>query len=62
MIIDNERRQNAAGLLMRLNMLIETPGGFDHTGADCIGWMRQVRFRERVEHLTGAYSMAARVK
>jgi hypothetical protein len=33
-IIDDERRQNAFGLLMSLNMLIETPGGFDYTGAD----------------------------
>ena len=63
MIIDDERRQNAAGLLMSLNMLIETPGGFDYTGADCIGWLRQAGFREaRVEHLTGAYSMAVGVK
>src|SRR6185437_13068038 len=38
-IIDDDRSQNAFGLLMSLNMLIETPGGFDYTGADCIGWM-----------------------
>ena len=34
-IIDDDRRTNAFGLLMSLNMLIETPGGFDYTGADC---------------------------
>ena len=34
-IIDDDRRENAFGLLMSLNMLIETPGGFDYTGADC---------------------------
>jgi hypothetical protein len=34
-IIDDERRRNVFGLLMSLNMLIETPGGFDYTGADC---------------------------
>lgn len=28
-IIDDERRSNAFGLLMSLNMLIETPGGFE---------------------------------
>lgn len=33
-IIDDERRQNAFGLLMSLNMLIETTGGFDFTGAE----------------------------
>ena len=38
-IIDDERRENAFGLLMSLNMLIETPGGFDYTGADGQGWM-----------------------
>lgn len=57
-IIDDERRQNAFGLLMSLNMLIETPGGFDYSGADCIGWMQQAGFRDcHVEHLTGPDSM-----
>ena len=36
-IIDDDRSTNAFGLLMSLNMLIETPGGFDYTGADCAG-------------------------
>ncbi len=30
-IIDDDRRENAFGLLMSLNMLIESPGGFDYT-------------------------------
>ena len=34
-LIDDERRTNAFGLLMSLNMLIELPGEFDDTGADC---------------------------
>jgi len=34
-VIDDERRKNAFGLLMSLNMLIETREGFDFTGADC---------------------------
>ena len=34
-IIDDDRSKNAFGLMMSLNMLIETPGGFDYTGADC---------------------------
>ena len=38
-IIDDDRSKNAFGLLMSLNMLIETPGGFDYTGADCSAWM-----------------------
>ena len=50
--------QNAFGLMMSLNMLIETPGGFDYTGADCFGWMHEAGFREtRVEHLVGPDSM-----
>ncbi len=57
-LIDDDRRQNAFGLLMSLNMLIETPGGFDYTGADCIGWMQQVGFQDcRVEHLIGPDAM-----
>ncbi|WP_249138317.1 acetylserotonin O-methyltransferase [Phenylobacterium montanum] len=57
-IIDDERRENVFGLLMSLNMLIETSGGFDYTGADCQAWMRQVGFeRTRVEPLVGPDSM-----
>jgi len=62
-IIDDDRSQNAFGLLMSLNMLIETPGGFDYTGADCIGWMKEAGFREtRVEHLVGPESMVIGIK
>lgn len=57
-IIDNERRQNAYGLLMSLNMLIETTGGFDYTGADCQAWMRAAGFSAtHVEPLVGSTSM-----
>jgi O-methyltransferase domain/Dimerisation domain len=62
-IIDDERRENAFGLLMSLNMLIETSAGFDYTGADCIGWMREAGFRDmRVEHLAGPASMVVGFK
>jgi len=62
-LIDDERRQNAAGLLMSLNMLIETPGGFDYTGKDCSQWMREAGFKEtRVEHLIGPDSMVVGIK
>ena len=40
-VIDDERRKNAFGLLMSLNMLIETREGFDFTGADCMSWFRE---------------------
>jgi precorrin-6B methylase 2 len=62
-IIDNERRRNAFGLLMSLNMLIETPGGSDYTGADCQDWMRAIGFRDTyVEHLAGPDSMVVAIK
>jgi hypothetical protein len=62
-IIDDDRSQNAFGLLMSLNMLIETKDGFDYTGADCSGWMKQAGFREtRVEHLVGPDSMVVAIK
>ena len=62
-IIDDERSKNAFGLLMSLNMLIETYGGFDYTGANCQEWMREAGFSEtRVEHLAGPDSMVVGVK
>jgi hypothetical protein len=62
-LIDDDRSQNAFGLMMSLNMLIETPGGFDYSGADCQGWMREAGFREtRVQHLVGPDSMAIGIK
>lgn len=62
-IIDDDRSKNAFGLLMSLNMLIETPGGFDYTGADCIGWMQEAGFHDAyVEHLTGPDSMVVGFK
>jgi len=62
-IIDDDRSENAFGLLMSLNMLIETPGGFDYTGADCTGWMKEAGFSSaRVEHLVGPDSMVVGIK
>lgn len=62
-IIDDSRRENAFGLLMSLNMLIETPAGFDYTGANCRSWMQEVRFKETyVEPLAGPDSMVVGIK
>jgi hypothetical protein len=62
-LIDDDRRRSTFGLLMSLNMLIETAGGFDFTGAECGGWMREVGYRETyVEHLGGPDSMVVGVK
>ncbi len=62
-LIDDDRSKNAFGLLMSLNMLIETPGGFDYTGADCRGWLKEAGFRETsVKHLAGPDSMVVAIK
>lgn len=53
---------NAFGLLMR-NMLIETLGGFDYTGADCQAWTRDAGFvSTRVEPLLGPDSLVNGLK
>ena len=42
---------------------IELPGGFDYTGADCCGWMKETGFREtKVVHLAGPESMVIGIK
>ena len=62
-IIDDDRRQNAFGLMTSLNMLIETAGGFDYTGEECQAWMREVGFsKTRVEPLVGPDSMVIGLK
>ena len=62
-IIDDDRSKNAFGLMMSLNMLIETTGGYDYTGRDCSGWMKEAGFSTtRVEHLVGPDSMVIGVK
>jgi hypothetical protein len=62
-IIDDDRSRNVFGLMMSLNMLIETQGGFDYTGADCSGWMKEAGFREtHVEPLVGPDSMVIGIK
>ncbi|RUU12842.1 methyltransferase, partial [Mesorhizobium sp. USDA-HM6] len=62
-IIDDERRENAAGLLMSLNMLVNTSGGFDYTRAEGIGWIKEAGFAEvRCEHLAGPHSIIVGIK
>lgn len=58
-IIDDARRENAAGLLMSLNMLIETPEGYNYTFAQFDGWCRAAGFRSTEQiPLFGATSAA----
>lgn len=44
-MIDDGRRENAFGLMMSLNMLIETREGFNFTMAEFEQWTRQAGFR-----------------
>jgi SAM-dependent methyltransferase len=43
-MIDDARRENVFGLLLSLNMLIETEGGGEYTAADCRSWLRDAGF------------------
>ena len=43
-LIDDARRENAFGMMMSLNMLIEFGEAFDFSGADFIGWCREAGF------------------
>ena len=62
-IIDDDRKDNAFGLLMSLNMLIETPEGFDYTASECQQWMDDVGFSEtRAEPLPGPDGMVVGIK
>lgn len=62
-IIDDDRRENAFGLMMSLNMLIEFGDAFDYTGSDFGGWCSEVGFREvEIVPLTGPASAAIAYK
>ena len=62
-IIDDARRENAFGLLMSLNMLIEFGDAFDFTGADFSGWCKEVGFTDtQIVHLAGPASAAIAFK
>ena len=62
-LIDDARRENAFGLMMSLNMLIEFGDSFDFTGADFRGWCEQAGFkRTEVLHLNGPCSAAIAYK
>ena len=62
-VIDNERRQNSFGLMMSLNMLIETGDGFDYTFDDFNRWAKQTGFKSTViSPLAGPTSAAIAYK
>jgi hypothetical protein len=62
-IIDDARRENAFGLLMSLNMLIEFGDASDYTGADFREWCRAAGFKRfEMIPLTGPSSAAVAYK
>ena len=62
-LIDDARRENAFGLMMSLNMLIEFGDAFDYSGSDFVGWCREVGFRDfEIIPLTGPSSAAVAYK
>lgn len=62
-IIDDDRRTNAFGLMMSLNMLVEFGDAFDFTGADFWEWCREAGFkRYEIMHLAGPCSAAIAYK
>jgi hypothetical protein len=62
-LIDDARRENAFGLLMSLNMLVEFGDAFDYTGADFKEWCSEVGFsRFEVIPLAGPSSAAVAYK
>jgi ubiquinone/menaquinone biosynthesis C-methylase UbiE len=62
-LIDDKRHENAFGLLMSLNMLIEFGDAFDFTGADFAGWCFEAGFQQcEVLPLAGPASAAIAYK
>lgn len=62
-LIDDARRENAFGLMMSLNMLIEFGEAFDYSGADFDGWCREAGFkRTEVIPLAGTSSAGVAYK
>ena len=62
-VIDADRRKNAFGLLMSLNMLIETPEGYDFSTSDFDGLAKEAGFaRTIIMPLAGPSSAAIAIK
>lgn len=62
-IIDDDRSENVFGLTMSLNMLIETPDGFDFTGREFRNWSRDVGYSSyEIKPLAGPASAAIAYK
>ena len=61
--VDDDRRSTEFSMLMSLNMLVDTPGGFNFSAADCAAWVEAAGFRSwRLEPLPGPDSLFVAVK
>jgi hypothetical protein len=45
-IIDDAREKNAFGMMMSLNMLVQTGKGFDYTPVDFNRWAKEIGFKQ----------------
>src|SRR6185295_14481125 len=62
-VIDDERNKNAFGLMMSLNMLIETGRGFDYTFSDFNKWAKIAGFSStKIFPLAGPFSASVAYK
>jgi precorrin-6B methylase 2 len=62
-IIDDNRCENAFGLMMSLNMLVETSKGYDFSAADFKEWADEIGFKETYSMpLTGPSSAVIALK
>jgi len=62
-IIDDNRSENAFGLMMSLNMLIETPAGYDFSAIDFEDWAKETGYsKTSIIPLTGPSSAVIAVK
>ena len=62
-IIDDDRNKNAFGLMMSLNMAIETDHGFDFSASDFSQWAKKAGFTStQVMPLTGPSSAVIAIK
>jgi hypothetical protein len=62
-IIDDNRRENAFGLMMSLNMLIETKEGFDFSATEFNSWATEIGFKQTsLIPLTGPSSAVIAIK
>lgn len=62
-MIDEDRKENTFGLVMSLNMLLVTSGGYSYRPSECKQWLENAGFQSvQMERLTGADSAVIGIK